>query len=410
MPSHQSTRKPLRHGIRVRSASTQHPNMQMATRLDSDTSPRSRFDSGKLENDDSSSVRGRRMILSQLDEDVLSTVFLFLDKHDIAPTAATCRSFNKTMKHVDQRLWLGLVRKYHPDVEELTNILFSSSFIPQQMRTSLKSSQKSSCPIPPPSTNWKMQFKRKHMFMKQIVPGYKLPSSHMSSLRPLSCYLFQIELTCKRCKRHVCPPPLQQQQPLTLQQKVGRFTCILNGGGDDDDDDPSHTILDPAMDWTMSSLKFNVSEILRQQLAELHCGGIDYFDMTIHVIDKASGRQALLYQGAPDFVENFNHCMYDTFEYPHASNGCLSYADVASTRCACFCDGHDDLPSFFGRRGCCDLLCERNKQISRCCSCEKEWDCFHGYNIYLRMYDNIEFDEMDYDNFLRFLENGLLYA
>ena len=55
--------------------------------------------------------------------DTLSKALLCLDVRDIPSVARTCKVWNSTLGSVEDKLWLGLVRKHHPTLETIKAML-----------------------------------------------------------------------------------------------------------------------------------------------------------------------------------------------------------------------------------------------------------------------------------------------
>ena len=109
--------------------------------------------------------------------DTLSKALLFLDVPDVLSAARTCKIWNQTLDSSEDTLWLGLVRKHHPMLERITNML------PDNVGLNVQPTNG----IPAPSKRWKMQFKRQKLirFYEKCPPLDK----------PLSSYFFEIRFS-----------------------------------------------------------------------------------------------------------------------------------------------------------------------------------------------------------------------
>ena len=131
--------------------------------------------------------------------DTLSKALLFLDVPDVPSAARTCKFWNQELDSSEGTLWLGLVRKHHPMLQRITNML------PDNVGLNLQPANG----IPPPSKRWKMQFKREVLIARHKCA---LP------VKPLSSYFFEIRFSAREDK--VPRKKLTEEHVVRLQSSL----------------------------------------------------------------------------------------------------------------------------------------------------------------------------------------------
>eukprot|EP00814_Leptocylindrus_danicus_P013248 CAMPEP_0116010902 /NCGR_PEP_ID=MMETSP0321-20121206/4261_1 /TAXON_ID=163516 /ORGANISM="Leptocylindrus danicus var. danicus, Strain B650" /LENGTH=394 /DNA_ID=CAMNT_0003480057 /DNA_START=79 /DNA_END=1263 /DNA_ORIENTATION=- len=306
-----------------------------------------------------------------LPSDVLRLIFLYFDMSDVPNVASVCQQWSHVLMCVEQELFFSLLHKFHPDVIKITKRVFPDAGMHNLMSRSVCNAnlQKSNDMIPSPSTNWRSQFKRSVLLRQREK---QIPEKIEDLIRPLSAYIFRVQLKIYATFNFFDP---------------GEVLCFL--------------VEDQDVSLEENVITFELRDKLRNRKAVLM--GID-----IHIIERSTGKQALLYHGHPDEEEGEYVC-YELFSpRPRRIGSYESYAIFKSYRCECACERafapserHFFLPSFCGY--------DVRENNCRCCDCSPKWNCFDSkYFIALNAFHEGRVDFTEYD-MLAFLEYGLVY-
>lgn len=330
--------------------------------------------------------------MSDLPVEVLSRILTFAsDINEMARLLRVCWDWNHTLTYeqLEQHIWLPLVRKYYPDVENLVDALSSAGCYTN--RTQAKENLINSDDAFSTSLSWKTHFKRRHIYLND--PSNSIFMQPTPPPPSLSSYLFQIDW--------ICETDGNKSEPKIL-------TKVFDGG-------------DVVWDPTVWDYEFD----LRSLSDELFKICFTSIALSLQVIQKKTGRQAVLYNGAPDESCDGNLLSFSDFETPQ----CLGGDDYAPCpllhgyRCDCECRCKSSLSTFFIPH---DIVspskicsCEGCAQASfnhfcSCCQCEDNWKCFHDYKLTFSMFHRMVDEEesglqLDENEHLEFLDRLLRY-
>jgi len=216
--------------------------------------------------------------------DTLSRSLLFLDVPDMPSAARTCKFWNRTLadSETETTLWLGLVRKHHPMVERITNML------PDDVGDAAVNVRPAEDGIPAPSKRWKMQFKRQ-VFLESLPRVYTPPEC-----KPLSSYFFEIRFSTRKASG----PRQQFNYDLFWQEnmeEVGRvhtvvesakFCCRVEEDVADSDEDFV------PYDFVRLTFAYPPGRFDREHIFYSLA-----YEVTVDIYDRATGRKCELYKG-----------------------------------------------------------------------------------------------------------------
>ena len=322
-----------------------------------------------------SNRNNRTQATLRLPIDAVSASFLFLDVGDVPSASVICKDWLAALKKVEEDLWLGLIRKHCPSVEEVTKML--------QLSSSPEGSNSTSTAIPAPSLSWRGQFQRQVLLTKpedadavaQTTAAEKPPP------KPLSSYLFQVDLVL-----------YQERKGQTGKgEQVGVVTrvfsdCTFNSNG-------------------RIPLKMDQ---LGEEMAP-KCNDFTTFDVRITIYDKATGRQAIVHNhGMEDWWDsNLWFFGFGRIADAYKLDG-FGTSDAISTmlsveKIGCVANGGedgDDSWEFFSPPSC-----------KGGCKCNTAWSCFWNMMLELWIVADFEWDiiDMEKDQQLRVLEEIVEY-
>ena len=311
-----------------------------------------------------------RLFWNYLPNDIIYHVLKFLDILDLVRSIRV----NKTWyfvhgKHEDE-FWLNLVRYHFPFVEDLTKMWITcierdNSIRQDFPRTVIRSSNSYS--FPPPTTIWRHQFQR--YFMLRWMEKSAIP---MAPFPPLSDYIFLVDLVLLGKNR------ISSGHLITEILDTSKHQVELSGG-------------DLILDLSHLSSKLDKA------------GPFDDIEISVHVLQRKTLRQACLYRGSSMF-DNDETMVYETNFVPSRTFPMFSSSvELISERCLSYHDlKYGD--RFFEKSNCrCCCLC--SDKVAN------DWNCFHCYQLLLNLFYDIDDDVCidDTDQFLLFLDRGLSY-
>lgn len=304
--------------------------------------------------------------------DILSHVLSYTNLRDVPAVALTSKKFSDTLKLIEETLWKSLVRKHHPIVERLSHELGTTS-----------------------SNDWRSLFQRRTALLATIDDDITR-SSHTSTRiprpRPLSSYLFQCDLT--------------------LRRDDGRIGTTLS------------TLIEH-VDLSCGTLELPFEDDIGAQLAAVAGTGFTTFDITVFIIDRQTGKQAVLYNGRPEHLWEI-----DWYYYGHYSRletvpllrhlpqlDTFTFGVLKKSGCVCSCDAAREEWSFFaaptGPGGSSNDESSSSPSSScRCCKCNDRWGCFYSYvfDLTIEVFDDfVAPGNLDDRWVLQFLQDGLVY-
>lgn len=310
-----------------------------------------------------------------LNPDILSDVFLLLDLAEYPNVALTCRTWNAVLssKTVEDGLWLSLVRKYHPIVERITYMLpqslskkggasvdyaraiwrWPNKRAKIDAKVDALTGPAALSNVPPPSRNWKKQFKRRQIFTSTEGLGRRS--------RPLSSYFFEVALTMYK-----------QDAKDAGRVRVGSVSDIV--------EEASFSGV------YQNRVRLPVNFYLQQYT-------FDFFHVTVFIYERGTGAQKRIYQEGGyvrDIMRNFYQ--FDRFPVkrllapPEHSLMLLSSVMITSRGCAARCDCEGRLQMFHPSPSCPH------------CVCESQWQCLH--KAFIDVDFEIELDGESHGEFL----------
>ena len=308
--------------------------------------------------------------------DAVSASFLYLDVGDVPSASTICKDWYAAMEKVEEELWLGLIRKHCPSVEEVTKMLKLSSPESRNSTSCSSCSCSTTTTIPAPSLSWRGQFQRHILLNKSDDDGAaaQTMAAEKPPPKPLSSYLFQVDLVL-----------YQERKGQTGKgEQVGVVTrvfsdCTFSGNG-------------------RIPLKM---DRLGEEMAQ--CDEFTTFDFLITIYDKATGRQAMIHNhGMEDWWDsNLWFFGFGRIADAYKLDG-FGTSDTISTmlsveKIGCVANGGDEDDSW-------EFFSPPTRKD--CCKCSTAWFCFWNMMLELWIVADFEWDivDMDKDQQLRVLE------
>lgn len=284
--------------------------------------------------------------MTSLPPDALSKAFGFLDVRDVSPVSRVSKEWGSALRTTEREdnsgetapfcpFWLNLIRKHHPIVEELTNMLPAD--VDDGSPTTYEVRDDMGSFVPAPSRDWKRQFERSHKLIRLPTPGAQpnpIP-------KPLSSYFLQVDI--------------RLYEDNNRRQTVGVVSNLIKNVAFNSDN--------------MIGFSLGAGDIRKLQTYDFAAS-----EVRVHLVDKASGKQAVLCGGQRvDFNKDVHWHLFDYVTLSHSLSTC--YIDcglhVTTQHCVCHCaastNNHRDLDwrcDFFTPSDC------------SCCRCEDKWACF----------------------------------
>lgn len=318
--------------------------------------------------------------------DTLSSSFLYLDVGDVPSAAVTCKDWNAALKTVEDELWLGLVRKHCPVVEEVTKLLK----LPTTTTTTTASEQSGDCGppgaktdtcsssnVPVPSCSWRSQFQRHVLLNKSDeADASARVKADKPPPKPLSSYLFQVDLVLHKAKEGVPGKG----------DRVGVVTRVFD------------------------DIRFNnigrIGLEMDQLGEEMTLYEFSTFDVRITLYDRATGRQAIVHNSSEEDWWDSNLWFFgfgricDAYKLEGFGTS-DTHRETISTmltteKTGCVANCLDDSSwDFFSKPSC-----------KNCCKCDKKWSCFWDMTLEMWIVADFEWDivDMDKEQQLRVLE------
>ena len=261
------------------------PGDEAAPSSGSHTEPAAKRHKTTEESDTATTTEPTDPITSVLtNTDTLSKTLLFLNVPDVPSAAMTCKFWNQELDSSEATLWLGLVRKHHPMLERITNML------PDNVGLNVQPANG----IPPPSKRWKMQFKRQKLicFWPQCTPPDK----------PLSSYFFEIRFSTFG--------EVQDSHVLPGDRLAGHYQLYREKGN-------VHTVVESA------EFCFGNDGDPRMRLTFAYPPGLkrdELNELAVYIYDRETGRKCELYIDDPEHIEGVDfplaYLLYEPyFEY-----------------------------------------------------------------------------------------------
>ena len=309
-------------------------------------------------------------------KELLAKIFVYACSDIIAyfGISLTCRLWKGTLNATEETIWRSLTKLHHPIIEEMEIMLDNES---ADQNACAQNSEVV------PTTNRKERFRKRSLYLRGSSDSTYLNSSLNHPPPELSKYLFQVDLKCTIAK----------------PDKTRIVSKLIHGDAD--------------VIWSSDHVYIDLLSI-KNELANFQ---FIEAEVAVHVIEKESRKQALLYKGHSVERVDVNLLYFTHFSPPQSllsSFGCSGF--VSSDRCDCDCPNRDQKffdkyrPHFYYSCECGD--CGDVPQECQCCDCEEPWDCFHEYGIMIHPYGHIidDLGKMEKEDFLRFLEKGLNYT
>ena len=294
---------------------------------------------------------------------------------DVPSVAVTCRDWNAALKTVEDELWLGLVRKHCPVVEEVTKLL-------ELPTTTSEQSGDCGCPgaktgssrnVPVPSRSWRNQFQRHVLLNKSSeVDASAQVKADKPPPKPLSSYLFQVDLVLHKEKEGVSGKG----------DRVGVVTRVF--------------------DDTRFNKIGRIGLKMDQLGEEMAQHEFSTFDVRITLYDRATGRQVIVHnQGEEDWWDSnlwffgFGR-ICDAYKLEGFGTSDTISTMLTAEKSGCVANCLDDSSwELFSKPSC-----------KNCCKCDKKWSCFWDMTLELWIVADFEWDivEMDKEQQLRVLE------
>lgn len=204
--------------------------------------------------------------------DLLTSSLLYLDVGDIPSALAVCKDWRKALQSAEDQLWLGLVRKHCPSVEEITNLLELSP------KKELGGSGGSiggvtTSGIPPPSKSWRRQFQR-HLLLSKPDGSATVQKPPP---KPLSAYLFKVDLVLYRKKEGAAGKG----------EEVGVVSRVFS---------------DAKFNSSNNHIEFKFDRLYD----DIKNYAFSSFDFRITIFDKGTGRQALIHSSGIEDLWDVN--------------------------------------------------------------------------------------------------------
>lgn len=202
----------------------------------------------------------------------LARVMLFFDIDDIPSTTQTCKCWRDALKSVEDELWLGLVRKHRPSVEQITKLL------PDHVGKEEEDTTIGKDGIPPPSRSWKKQFQRHHMIKQFDHMDEKVVSP------PLNSYFFEVAYEF----------PDKDDFPYVTRKQV------------------SIVVEEPAFwDFGGKSISFLFKrDHLVEHLTDWNDLRQDCFRVSVRIFERSTGRQTFLFRNSPNDNDWVSKCNF----------------------------------------------------------------------------------------------------
>ena len=299
-------------------------------------------------------------------KETLQLIVEYLDVQDLPSAMILNKSWYYFTIEIEQVIWLKLVRKHHPHLESLT---LHHSFTNEETREVINAL------LPLPSRNWRDQFKRRHFLLwhrDKIQETMEVPPAPS-----INSYLFQVDLFF-----------INHQ---TEDNNCKILTLLI---------DPNHCeneILG------FDDIELDLSQLKDEISALEYVGDID---IAVYVVQRDTGKQALLYRGSSDFLYDANLLGYDcnVIDQSYFPSACCS-VDLHCKSCPCEmqCACQDPI-----------IGMETNAFIQNpacnSCTCAIKWSCRCAFVVNIHMFSNIE-DDMPLckDDILAYFHRGLNY-
>ena len=260
----------------------------------------------------------RRRPAVTLPPDTLSSTFGYLDLGDVPSAARVARDWSQILRSMGDKetcssrngiggigqdtpgrepagLWLSLIRKHHPAVERITEMLSAGcgegavvKEPPVKKHRGDDSGGASATivrlpAIPAPSKNWRRQFQRAHMLSRRSGSESKIKKPKHDPKRkpkPLSAYSFELELILYQGTKEVSQYghhswPSGRTQVGTVSRVYDNVSFL----GDESANDDTHLRFVYKDGGDLSKYEFTS------------------FDIRIFIVDRSTRKRAKLYEG-----------------------------------------------------------------------------------------------------------------
>jgi len=312
--------------------------------------------------------------------DAVSASFLYLDVGDVSSVSAACRDWNAAMKTVEQELWLGLVRRHCPAVEEVTGLLELSQS--QSPATSPEGRGPGtnfgvgigggSIAPPAPSLSWRGQFQRRVLLAEKSddAAAAARARAERPPPKPLGSYLFQVDLVLYQAG---------EGDGAGKGAQVGIVTRVFSDCAFNDD--------------RSGRIRLKMDR-LGEEMAQYN-DAFATFDVRITIYDKATGRQAVVHnRGMEDWWDSnvwffgFGR-IADAYKLDNfgTSDAISTMLTVEKIGCVSGCQDDDSWDFFtkpFGQ--------------NCCCKCGTKWSCFWDMVLEMHIVADFEWDIIDLIN------------
>ena len=357
----------------------------------------------------------RRRPAVTLPPDTLSSTFGYLDLGDVPSAARVARDWSQILRSMGDKetcsrsigigqdtpgrepagLWLSLIRKHHPAVERITEMLSAGcgegavvKEPPVKKHRGDDSGGASatiiSLPaIPAPSKNWRRQFQRAHMLSRRSGSESKVEKPKHDPKRkpkPLSAYSFELELILYQGTKEVSQYghhswPSGRTQVGTVSRVYDNVSFL----GDESANDDTHLRFVYKDGGDLSKYEFTS------------------FDIRIFIVDRSTRKRAKLYEGGYSDAGNFNLFCFDNdiiedITCPVLDNfrhtpGICAHVSVLRTGCIAKVD-RDKWDRYFGNPTpfhsfeSWDIFDqEASLHSANVCRCDTNWKCFWDMEI-----------------------------
>ena len=292
--------------------------------------------------------------------DLLTSSLLYLDVGDLPSALAVCKDWGKALQSAEDELWLGLIRKHCPSVEEITNLL---ELPPKEKLVGSGGSIGGaiSSDIPSPSKNWRRQFQC-HLLLSKPDGSATVQKPPP---KPLSAYIFQVDLVLYRKK----------EGEAGKGDQVGVVSRVFPDAKFKSGDDKA------------------IGMKMRGLHEEMKRHTFTYVDFRVTMYEKATGRQAVVHCCGIDELWDDKPMEWITDYYPitevYKVQGLFETEKIETTliirRTGC--------SSHCGYRECFTDNDVINKPPACChCRCDVKWSCFWDVEIDLRFAAYFEWD------------------
>lgn len=324
----------------------------------------------------STSSKEKKKPLALLPIDLLASSLLYLDVGDVPSASAVCRDWRAAVHSVEDELWLGLVRRHCPSVEEVTNLLELTSETEAMAGDDgdRGRGRGHGSGIPSPSRSWRRQYQR-HWLLNQS-DGSAAVSAKKQPPKPLSAYFFQVDLVL-----------YQKTKGVTGKgEQIGVVTRVF-----------------PVVKFDSSNncIQFKFDKMC-EDMKNYTFSAVE-FEFRVTIFDKSTGRQALVHCGGLEDV--WDHNEWSSDYYPLACAYALE--DLVDP------DEHIESMLLVRKTGCASR-CNHEWEFEQvpacsCCKCDGKWSCFWDMEIKLRIAAYFDWDPVQLDEAqqLRFFEEHL---